>query len=74
MKQTASASPVNRCPACRDGATVQRETYGYARVYLCGAHRAQWDAADDAAHGKAGCPWRPADCIRRGCEKLSATA
>lgn len=58
-------SAENRCPACTADppVTSQRETYLYARRYLCVPHTNLWDAADDRAHGKE-CPHSPRPCVR----------
>ena len=63
-------SAENRCPACLDGVTSQRETYLYARRYLCAPyHLSLWDAANAHAHVKGElCPQYPERCLRTpGC-------
>lgn len=55
-----ASAVANSCPACRDGATTQREAYGYAKSRLCLSHRDQFDEADRRAHAGGTCPWMPA--------------
>lgn len=57
-----------RCPACRDSVSTQRDTYVYARSYLCAYHQTLWDGHDERAHAQQRCPHAPKLCGR--CEPL----